>query len=316
MNRLICVLLALALTPLTARAEYPDKPVALIVPLAAGGPTDAVARSVAEALSRSLAKPVVVENKPGGDGAIGARAAITARADGYTLLFGIGSLVALPYLQSPPPYDAQRDLAPVATVGRFTFALTVHPSVPAKTVSEFVSYAKANPGSLFYASSTASEALAASEFMKSTGIKMTRVPYKGAAQALPDLLAGNVQVMFSPISGVLPATADGKLRMLAVFSTDRVPAAPDIPTLAEAGIASIDLPTWQAVFAPASTPKAIVDRLNSAIVAALETDDVRQRLIGAMLQVEPSTPAELRDRIARESTVWERFVRENDLASH
>jgi tripartite-type tricarboxylate transporter receptor subunit TctC len=316
MKRLIIALLCLAFAPLTARAEYPDKPVALIVPLPAGGPTDAVARSVADSLSRLLGKPIVVENKPGADGVIGAKAAIAAPADGYTLLFGIGSLVALPYVQSPSPYNAERDLAPISTIGRFPFVLSLHPSVPAKTVAELVAHAKANPGRLFYASSTVGEALAATEFMKATGIQMTRVPYKGSAQAVPDLLAGRVHAMFSPIAGVLPAARDGKLRLLAMISPERAPAAPDVPTLAEAGVQAVDVPTWQAIFAPASTPKAIVDRLNATILAALKTEELHQKLAGIMLQVEPSTPEELRARIKRESGMWEQFAREDGLASH
>lgn len=315
MKRLLSILLCLAVAPLTARAEYPDKPIVLIVPLPAGGPTDAVARSIADSLSRSLGIPIVVENKPGAEGAIGAKAAIAAPADGYTLLFGIGSLVALPYLQSPAPYNAERDLVPVATIGRYPFVLSIHPSVPAKTVDEFVAHAKANPGSLFYASSTAGEALAAAEFMKATGVQMTRVPYKGSAQAVPDLLAGRIHAMFSPMAGVLPGARDGKLRMLAIISPKRSTAAPEVPTLAEAGVRAVDVPTWQAVFAPASTPTAIVNRLNTAIVVALMTDELRQKLAGIMLQVESSTPEELRARIKRESGVWEQFVREDSLAT-
>lgn len=315
MKHLISILLCAVLAPLTAHADYPDKPITLIVPLPAGGPTDAIARSVADSLSRSLGKPVVVENKPGADGTIGAKAAIVAPADGYTLLFGIGSLVALPYIQSPSPFNLERDLMPVSMIGRFPFVLSLHPSVPASTVSEFVAYAKSNPGRLFYASSTAGEALAAAEFMKATGIRMTRVPYKGSAQAVPDLLAGRVQAMFSPMAGVLPAARDGKLRLLAVFSSQRAPAVPDVPTLAEAGVAAVDVPTWQAVFAPASTPKAVVDRLNATILAALRTDELRQKLAGIMLQVEPAASEELRTRIRRESGLWETFAREEGLAS-
>lgn len=250
MKRLFGFLFSLTFAASAAWADYPDKPISLIVPLPAGGPTDAVARSVADALSKSLGKPIVVENKPGADGAIGAKAAMAAPADGYTLLFGIGSLVAIPYLQNPPPYDAQKDLNPVSAIGRFPFVLSVHPSVPAATLSEFIAYAKSKPGGLFYASSTASEALAAAEFMKATGVVMTRVPYKGAGQAMPDLLSGRVHVMFGPISAVLPASKEGKLRLLAMFSSSRTPAAPDVPTLSEAGVAGIAVPTWQAVFAP------------------------------------------------------------------
>ena len=313
MKRLIGFLFSLTFAASAAWADYPDKPINLIVPLPAGGPTDAVARSVADALSRSLGKPIVVENKPGADGAIGAKAAITAPADGYTLLFGIGSLVAVPYLQNPPPYDARKDLNPVSTIGRFPFVLSVHPSVPAATISEFIAYAKSNPSGLFYASSTAAEALAAAELMKATGIAMTRVPYKGSAQAMPDLLSGRVHVMVGPISAVLPASREGKIRLLAVFSSSRASAAPDVPTLSEAGITGIAVPTWQAVFAPPDVPKPVIDRLNAEIATALKADDLRRRLDGLMLQIEPSTPEELRERVARESRTWEKFIRDHNL---
>lgn len=314
MKRLIGILLCLAFSPV-AWADYPDKPVSLIVPLPAGGPTDTAARHLADVLSRSLGKPFVVENKPGADGAIGAKAAMAASPDGYTLLFGIGSLVALPHLQNPAPYNAEADLNPVSMIGRFPFVLSVHPSVPATTIAEFIAYAKSNPGNLFYASSTASEALAAVEFMKATGIRMTRVPYKGAGQAMPDLLGGRVHLMFAPMSAVLPASKNGKLRLLATFSSDRIPAAPEVPTLSEAGVMTVAVPTWQAIFAPPATPKVVVDRLNTAIVAALKTDELRQKLDGIMLQIEPSTPNELRERIKRENQVWEQFVREHNLGS-
>jgi tripartite-type tricarboxylate transporter receptor subunit TctC len=313
MKRLFGFLFSLTFAASAAWADYPDKPISLIVPLPAGGPTDAVARSVADALSKSLGKPIVVENKPGADGAIGAKAAMAAPADGYTLLFGIGSLVAIPYLQNPPPYDAQKDLNPVSAIGRFPFVLSVHPSVPAATLSEFIAYAKSKPGGLFYASSTASEALAAAEFMKATGVVMTRVPYKGAGQAMPDLLSGRVHVMFGPISAVLLASKEGKLRLLAMFSSSRTPAAPDVPTLSEAGVAGIAVPTWQAVFAPPGVPKPVIDRLNAEIAAALGTDGLRTRLDGLMLQIEPSTPEELRERIAQESRTWEQFIRDHKL---
>jgi tripartite-type tricarboxylate transporter receptor subunit TctC len=240
---------------------------------------------------------------------------IAAPPDGYTLLFGIGSLVALPYLQNPAPYDTEKELNPVAMIGRFPFALAINPSVPATTIQEFVAIAKTRPGELFYASSTASEALAAVEFMNAAGIRMIRVPYKGAAQAMPDLLSGRIHATFTPISAVLPASRDGKLRLLATFSSVRVPAAPDVPTLSEAGVTAVSVPTWQAVFVPPGVPDSIVDRLNSAISAALKTEDLRRKLDGLMLQVELSTAAELRDRMRWEGQIWKQFVREHSLDS-
>lgn len=315
MKRLLGVLLSLGLAMGAALADgYPAKPVSLIVPLPAGGPTDAAARIVAEALAQALGQPFVVINRPGAEGAIGARAAATAAADGYTLLFGVASLVALPLLQEPPPLDVHKDLSPVATIGRFPFVLSVHPSVPATDVAAFVAFARSREEPLMYAASTVSEALAATAFMQATGVKMTRVPYKGSAQAITDLLAGRVQVMFGPAAAVLPHAGDGKLRLLAALTPTRIPVLPELPTLAEAGIADVAVPSWQAVFAPAGTPQPIIERLSVAIDAALASAEVRAKLDHLMLQPEAPSPQALARRIDEDGRLWQRFARELALA--
>lgn len=315
MKRLLGVVLSLGLTIGGALADgYPGKPVSLIVPLPAGGPTDAAARIIAEALTRALGQPFVVINRPGAEGAIGARAAATAAADGYTLLFGVASLVALPVVQEPPPLDVRKDLSPVAAIGSFPFVLSVHPSVPATDVATFIAFARSREEPLMYAASTVGEALAAAAFMQATGVKMTRVPYKGSAQAIPDLLAGRVQVMFGPVSAVLPHAGEGKLHLLAALTPTRIPALPELPTLAEAGIADVAVPSWQAVFAPAGTPQPIVERLAGTLDAALASAEVRAKLERLMLQPEASSPQALTRRIDEDERLWRRFARELALA--
>ncbi len=313
MKRLLAILFTLCLSAGEAVAAYPERPVTLIVPLPAGGPSDAVARAVAEVLARQLGQPVVVENKPGADGTVGVRAALSGAADGHVLLYGIGSVVALPHLQSPAPFDVARDLKPVGMIGRFPFMMSVHPSVPAKTVEDFIAYARTRPQPLFYASSTPAETLAAVEFMKATGVRMARVPYKGSAQAIPDLLGGRVQVMFGPLAAVLQPAQNEQLRLLAVLAPGRIAAAPDVPTLAEAGVAGVALPTWQAIFAPAGTPQAAIDRLATALAAALALPELRERLARTNLHVESEMPAALAERIRAEDRLWATFVRETEL---
>jgi len=304
---LLCGLLALHSA---LAGEYPEKPVTLVVMLPAGGPTDAAARVLADALSSALGQPFVIENRPGADGVIGVRAVLDAPADGYTLLFGIGSLVAVPMLQTPAPFDLQRDFVPVAAIGSYPFGLFVHPSVPANSVAELIAYAKSREEPLFYASSTPGETLATAEFMQATGVRMSRVPYKGFAQALPDLLAGRVQLAFGPVSAALAHVQDGKLRLLATLTPTRLPALPTVPTLEEAGVRGASVPSWQAIFAPAQTPAPIVERLSRAVAAALQTDAVRTRLGRLLLQIEMTPPAALTERISREHSRWQHFIEE------
>lgn len=303
------LLLVFVTTALAAPADdYPQRPVTLVVTLPPGGPTDAAARTLATALSAALGQPFVVENRPGADSAIGIRAVVEAAPDGYTLLFSVGSLLALPHLQSPPPFDAFRDLAPVAAIGSFPFALFVHPSVPAKTVAEFIDYARSRPEPLFYSASTPGEVLAATTFQQASGVKLTRVPYKGSAQALPDLLAGRVQLTFGPVATGLPHVREGLLNALAMLTPTRLPALADIPTLEEAGIRGVTAPAWQAMFAPAGTPAAIVDKLSAAVAAALDTAPVRERLTNLLLQIELLPPAALAQRMAADDERWRRHV--------
>jgi tripartite-type tricarboxylate transporter receptor subunit TctC len=302
-----------AVHPLPGLAQYPNKPVHLVVPFAAGGPSDAAARTLAQGLSQPMGQPVLVENKPGANGLVAAQAVTGSPGDGYTLLWVTGSMIGLPLLQKNPTLDWTAGFAPIAIVGRLSFGIYVHPSVPAKSIAEFVAYARANPDKLSYGTSTLSEFQSTVQLMKATGVSMVRVPYKGIANAMPDLIAGRVQVYFGPMSTGLPQVKDGKLRMLAAAVPHRSAAAPEVPTLAELGYPGISAPVWQAVFAPAHTPRDIVERVSREIGKAVQTAEVRAQYDRQLLQIGASTPEVLGATVRTELLAWEQFIRENDI---
>jgi tripartite-type tricarboxylate transporter receptor subunit TctC len=306
------------LAPLLAAAQpmqsYPSRPVHLIVPFAPGGPADFVARAMAPGLERALGQPFVIENKPGAEGAIATQAVRHAQPDGYTLLFSSASLVPLALLKKQVPFDLRSDFVPISKVAPADWAMYVSADVPARTVGDFVAHARANPGKLNYASSTLNDFMAAVKFMKATGTSMTRIPYKGAGQAMPDLIAGHVQVNFSPVSALgLQYARAGRLRMLAVLSPQRSPLAPDVPTLAEEGVSGVLVQGWLAIVAPVGTPKDVVDRLNGAVASTLADADVRSMLSRQSVQAEPSTPQALAALIEQDFRSWRDFIRDNGL---
>ena len=297
-----------ACLPAMAESPFPTRPLRMVVPLAAGGPTDFLARAVAQDMARDLGQPIVVDNKAGADGLIAAREVIASPADGHTVLFAIGSMVASPLQSAPPAFDWSGELAPVGRVARVSFAMAVHPDVPARDIAEFVAHARANPDKLNFATNTLSELAAASQLMKATGIRMTRVPYKGGAQALPDVLAGRVQVMFGPITLIAPQAGKGALRPLATLLPARSAALPDVPTMAEAGYPEVTVPTWQAIFVPAKTPPATVARLSRALQAALARPELRAEIERRAIFVDPSSPAELASAVAQDQRDWLRLI--------
>jgi tripartite-type tricarboxylate transporter receptor subunit TctC len=305
MSLALCAILASA----PAAAQYPSKPVRIIVPFSAGGPTDGVARTIAQALTKSLGQPFVIENKPGADGAISAQLVASAPADGYTLLFASSSLVGLPFLVKPAPFDLRADFAPVTTIGRFAYCMYVHPAVPSRSVSEFVAYARANPGKLNLASNNMGEQMAATRFMNKTAIDMVRVPYKGAAQSIPDLVAGRVQVMFAPAALGLAHVKDGRLRMLAILDSQRSSAMPDVATMDESGITGVFAPAYQMILAPAKTPPEILERLSRETNRALKDPEVVAQLEGRFLAIEGMTPQAHGVLLQELTSMWVEFVR-------
>lgn len=261
--------------------DYPSRSIRLIVPFAAGGGNDTVARLVGQGLAAELGQPVVIDNRPGAGGIVGAEAAARAPADGYTVfLGGVGSHAINPNLHANLSYDPVKDFAPVSLIASAPLILVVHPSVPARNVRELIALAKARPGTLNYASNGngSSSHLAAVMFASMTGIDMVHVPYKGLSPALSDLLSGQVQVMFSSVVAIVPHIKAGTLRPLAVSSRERLSLLPDLPTVAESGVPGYQSSSWYGILAPAGTPPAIVGRLNAALVKVVAQPDVREAL--------------------------------------
>ncbi len=267
-------LVTLFALPAPAQAQaFPNKPLRLVVNFPPGGAADVMGRALAQQLGEQLKQQLLVENKPGATGNIGADAVAKSPADGYTLLMSSGTAMAInPFLYTKMPFDAERDLTPVASVARVLVYLLVHPSMPVSSAAEFVAHAKANPGRLSFGSAGAGSSphLAAEMFKRQAGIEATHVPYKGAAPALTDLLGGQLQFMFDPGPGLKHAK-EGKLRMLAVGSAKRSSQWPETPTLAEAGMPGFDADSTFGVFAPGGTPPAVVAKLNEEINEALAT---------------------------------------------
>ena len=275
-------LLAAVLSPFVVFAQnYPDKPVRVIVPVPAGGTPDVVARMVSPGLSALLGQQLVIDNRGGAGGLIGAEMAAKAVADGYTLFFSSpGALTILPHLQKQANYDTLRDFAPIAQVASGPFLLITHPSVPVKSVKELLALAKADPGRLNYASAGngAANHLAMELFKSMAGVNLTHVPYKGAPQAVTDLIGGSVNLMFNSIPPALQHIKAGRLRMLGVSSAKRSPQLPDVPTISEAGVAGYESITWFGLLAPAKTPPAIIARLHTELVKVVRAPEMRAQL--------------------------------------
>ena len=306
----IAAFLVAAFSAFAENAAYPSRPITMIVTFPAGGASDVLARASADALSRGLGQPVVVDNRPGAGGHIGAEFAAHAAPDGYTILFGTnGTLGIGPALYKNLRYDPQRDLAPIGILHKLPLLLIVHPSVPAKTLPELIDYVRHNPGKLSFASAgvgTASH-LAGELFKREADIDILHVPYKGDGATFPDLLAGRVSMMLGTISTALPLAQSGQMRAIGVTTKDRSPLAPDIPTLAESGLPGFDVSAWTGLFAPAATPRLIIERLN-AETQRIAADKAYVKVIESVAtDVSSSTPEAfgtfVRDDVARWSKV-------------
>jgi tripartite-type tricarboxylate transporter receptor subunit TctC len=303
---LFCSQIVAQIAPQTA--QYPNKPIRMIVPFTPGGTTDILARAIGQELSKAWGQSVVVDNVAGAGGSIGAERVAKAAPDGYTLMMGhIGTLAVNPSLYPKLPYDPVKDFAPVAWVARVPNVLVVHPSVPVKNLRELVAYLKANPGRMNYGSGgNGSAANLATEYFKmQTATSLVHIPYRGTAPAVNDLLAGQIQVMFTGAPALVGHIKSGALRALAVSSPKRLDALPDLPTVNEAlNRKDFEADQWYGVVAPAGTPREIVMKLNTAINAALASDAIKTRLSSEGAIATPSTPEAYGQLIVSEIARW------------
>ena len=295
-----------------ARAEYPDHPVRLVVPQAAGSATDNFARLLAPSLSKQLGQPVVVDNRPGGALTVGIDAVAKAPADGYTIGLGpVGALAITRHMVAKLPYDIERDLQPVALVTTGYMLLAVSPKTPFHSVKELIDYARKNPGKLSNASSSnGSPGHVSGELFKyMTGTDIVHVPYKGGAPAIADLIAGNVELMFESTNSIAPHVRAGRVRALAVTGLKRSISLPEVPTLVEAGVPGYEVNAWSGVIAPAGLPRPILERLNKAINAAILVPETQQRFEQLGSEGGGGTPEEFAELIRRDSAKWADVVK-------
>jgi len=317
-RRVLQSIAAFGLAPTLAFAQdaWPSKPIKIIVPFAAGGTSDALARLLGQKLQDVLKQTVIVENRGGAGGVIGADAAAKSPADGYTLLLGtIASHAINPALQPKMPYDAAKDFAPVFFVGNIANVLLVGAQQPMKNVKELIAAAKAKPGTIAFGTPGAgsSQHLSGEKFRLDAGVDLIHVPYKGSGPSVQDLIAGQIPMSFDTALTALPFITSGKIRALAVTTAKRAKVLPDVPTLAESGLKGFDVASWQAIFAPAGTPPAIVKRLNDELTKIVAQTEVAARLYTMGVENVPMTPAQFGDFQRAEMVKWAKIVKDGNV---
>jgi tripartite-type tricarboxylate transporter receptor subunit TctC len=310
--------LALALAVLVAQGaaaqDYPTRPITLVVPYAAGGGNDAMARIVADKMSKTLGQQIVIENRGGAGGSIATRAVAKAAPDGYTLVLGgTGTLAINPTLYSNVGYDPRKDFAPVGLIGTSALVVLVHPLIAASNIRELIALARKEPGKLNYASAGVGSGihLGTVLFEQMAGIRLTHVPYRGTGPALTDLVGGHVAIYFSSLPSALGIAKEGKVRPLAVTGAKRSDVFPDLPTVAEAALPGFEAVLHYGIAAPAGTPRQIIDKLNTALRDALAAPDTRERMAKDGTEPLPSTPDEYAADIDREETKWSAIVKKS-----
>ncbi len=317
MKKLLCLLILLSLN-LSASAEspFPSKPITLIVPFVPGGGTDSIARDVGKLLSEKLEQAVIVENKGGGGGAIGANFVAKAPADGYTLLFATSTFATNSSLESSLPFDPDRDFSPVALIGKGPILIVVSKSLGVKNINELLAYAKKKDSNLNFCSAGNGSInhLSGELFKAKTGISMTHIPYKGSGPAVIDLIAGRTQVFFSTVPTILPFVKQKNVDLLAVTGNKRMALFPSIPSTQEAGIKDFDVSTWWGILAPANTPKAVVDKLNQAINEITAQDQLKERFTSEGASIERQTPQEFQVTLRKELSMWKSLVKSAGLS--
>ena len=301
----------LALAQPTALPTYPAKPLRLIVPFPPGGVTDVMSRAVAARLTSEIGQPVVVENRAGASGIIGAEAAAKSPPDGYTLLMGnISTLAINVAMFTKLPYDPIASFTPISMVAIQPLLVAVHPSVPVHSIAELISMAKAKPGQLSYGTAGSSIHLAVEFFASAAGIRMNQVPYKGSAPAITDLIGGQLQLLFDPFSSLYPQVRAGKARALAVTTERRSSVAPELPTVSESGFKGFDVSSWQGLVVPAATPKEIVERLHRETVKVLSSPEIKEQFAKHGAEAAPTTPEKFGEYIRGEIVRWQKVARD------
>ena len=304
------LVLALLVVSRAAEAQFPAKPIRVVVPFPAGSATDTITRVLAQSVSQSIGQTVVVENKAGADGAIAAAEVAKAAPDGHTLLMATNSpMSAVPAMKKNPPYDPVADFTPITDVGRYTFFIVVHPSVPAKTLKELIDHARANPGKVNYATGNTTGIVSTAFFASLAKIDLVHVPYKGEPQALTDLVAGRVQLMFCSSGTSMPQIREGKLRPIVTTLAKRTHLLPELPTIAEAGMPEFSITSWAGLFGPAKMPAAVVERLNKEFVAAMGRSDVQAAMEKQAFALSPSSPRELAAFVKEQMESYRRILR-------
>ena len=292
--------------------SYPDKPIRIVVTFPAGGPTDAVARPISQSLSSTWGQPVIIDNRGGAGGIVGTEIVAHSAPDGYNLLIGTaGGMSINPSLHAKLSYDPFKDFAPISMLVINPQILVAHPALAASNVRELVALAKSKPGQLNFASSGTGTAthLGLELFKAATGINVVHVPYKGGAPALTDLIAGQVQLLFISIPSVMPQVKAGRLKAIAVSSARRSLSAPEVPTVAESGYPGFEYVNWNALFAPAATPRAIISKLNTEVVKIMRDPDLAQKLVGQGAEPAPGTPEQLAQYMRVDFDRWRKVIR-------
>ena len=310
MIRILAVVAAMLVSQ-AAAAQYPNKPIRLIVPFPPGGAAELGARIYAQPLGQALGQPVVIETKPGADGVIAAEAAMKAAPDGYTLFYATNTAFSwVPAIRKNPPYDPLGDFTPVSFIGQFGFFIFSHPSVPANNVAELIAHIRANPGKLNYGSGNSTSMVATAQLALQEKLNVVHIPYKGDAPLSVDLLGGRVHFAIATPGSAAPQVKEGKLRVLATLLPNRSPLLPQAPTLAEAGLRGLSITPWGGVFGPANMPKEVVARVQRELASVLKRPDVREAFQKLAFEPRSSTPEELAAFVKEQGEVWRRVVAE------
>lgn len=311
------IIAALPLLPAAGVAQaFPTRPISIVVPFTPGGAVDSVARNVAMHLTSAWGQPVVVENKAGAGGAIGAMSVARAAPDGYTLLLGsIGPMTINPSLQAKVPYDTAQDFEPVALIAKTPAVLVVTPKSAVTTMPQFVTWVKANPGKLNFGSAGSGNVthLVAEYFMHQAGLKANHIPYKGSAPAVTDLLGGQIDFMFDVVPTAQPYVKSGQFQAIAVTTLLRTPSLPNVPTMDQSGFKGFDVSSWFGLFAPAGTPQAIIDKLNAEVNRGMNSGPGREKLHSIGAEPATGTPKDFKGFVAQETDRWKRVISEGSI---